>query len=74
MPFRLQLNLRYPSEMPLVVIVGEKGKSRRGEYELVSGHESHANGCLLWRRALVDMDIAFRLQLHSGSRHSDIVG
>jgi hypothetical protein len=74
MPFRLQLNLRYPSEMPFIVIVGEKGKSRRGECELVSGHESRTNGCLRWRRALVDMDIAYHLQLHSESRHSAIVG
>jgi len=60
--------------MPLVVIVGEKGKLRRGECGLVSGHESRPNDCLRWRLALADMDIAYHLQLHGESRDSDIAG
>ena len=59
--------------MPLVITVREV-KSRRGKRELVSGHESRANGCLQRRRALVNMGIAYHLQLHSESRHSDILG
>lgn len=59
--------------MPLVAIVNEKGKTRRGDCEPVSGHESRPNGYLRRRLALVDMDIAYHFLLHSESRHSDMV-
>ena len=58
--------------MPKVVVVERKVKLKRGKYEPVSGHESRVNVRLRRRLALVDMDIAYHLQLHSQTRHSEI--
>jgi hypothetical protein len=56
----------------MVVIVVRKVNSRRGKDEPVFGHESRADVRLRRRLALVDMDIAYHLQLHSQTRHSEI--
>ena len=73
MPVQRQSSLQCPSETPFGHYGGEKAEPAIGKMcELVSGHESHANGCPRRRPSLVNMNIAYHLQLHGVCPQSEI--